>query len=46
MKKRNVYKVLVETAEIKRPTGRTKSRCGHNIKIDLREIGLRLTGFM
>jgi hypothetical protein len=36
---RNAYRVLVEMAERKRPTGQTRLRCAHNFKIDLRETG-------
>jgi hypothetical protein len=37
--KRNVYRILVEKPERKRPLGRPRHRWGHNIKMNLREIG-------
>jgi hypothetical protein len=36
---RNVYRILVEKGEGKRPLGRPRRRCVDNIKVDLREIG-------
>jgi hypothetical protein len=39
-KKRNVYRILVEKPEEKRPLGRPRRRWEGNIKMDLREIGL------
>jgi hypothetical protein len=38
-KKRNVYRILVEKPERKRPLGRPRRRWVDNIKMDLREIG-------
>jgi hypothetical protein len=37
---RNVYKVLVEKPEGKRPLGRPRRRCEDGIRVDLGEIGL------
>jgi hypothetical protein len=37
--KRNVYGILVEMPEGKRPLGRPKRRWVDKIKMDLREIG-------
>jgi hypothetical protein len=37
---RNVYRLLVETPEGKRPLGRPRRRWIDNIKMDLLEIGL------
>jgi hypothetical protein len=37
--KRNVYRILVEKPERKRPLGRPTRRWVENIKMDLREIG-------
>jgi hypothetical protein len=37
--KRNVYRILVEKPEGKRPLGRPRRRGVDNIKTDLREIG-------
>jgi hypothetical protein len=39
-KKSNVHRLLVGKPEGKRPLGRRKCRCMHNIKMDLLEIGL------
>ena len=36
---RGVHRVLVGKPEGKRPLGRPRSRCGDNIKMDLREVG-------
>jgi hypothetical protein len=36
---RNVYKVLVEKPEGKRPLGRPRRRCEDGIRVDLGEIG-------
>jgi hypothetical protein len=38
--KRNVYRLLVEKPEGKRPLGRPRCRWIDNIKMDLLEIGL------
>jgi hypothetical protein len=38
--KREVYKVLVEKSEGKRPLGRPRCRWEDGIRMDLREIGL------
>jgi hypothetical protein len=38
--KRNVYRLLVEKPEGKRPLGRPRRRWMDNIKMDLLEIGL------
>jgi hypothetical protein len=38
--KRNVYRLLVEKPEGKRPLGRPRRRWIDNIKMDLLEIGL------
>jgi hypothetical protein len=37
---RGVYRVLVGRPEGKRPLGRPRRRWEHNIKLDLREIGI------
>jgi hypothetical protein len=37
---RGVYRVLVGSPEGKRPLGRPRRRWEHNIKLDLREIGI------
>jgi hypothetical protein len=39
---RNVYRVLVGKPEGERPLERPKRRCENGIKMDLREIGLRV----
>jgi hypothetical protein len=38
--KRYVYRILVGKPEGKRPLGRPRRRWVHNIKMDLREMGL------
>jgi hypothetical protein len=44
--RRNVYRVLVEKPEGKRPLERPRHRCEDGIKMDLREIGWGLwSGF-
>jgi hypothetical protein len=35
---RDVYNILVGNSEGKRPLGRTKRTCEHNVRMDLREI--------
>jgi len=35
---RNAFKILVGKPEGTRPCGRSKHRCEHNIRLDLREI--------
>jgi hypothetical protein len=40
---RDVYKVLVEKPEGRRPLGRPSCRCEDNIKMDLQEMGCRGT---
>jgi hypothetical protein len=40
---RDIYRVLVEKPEVKRPLGRPRSRWEENIKMDLQEMG---RGFM
>jgi hypothetical protein len=40
--KRNVYMLLVEKPEGKRPLGRPRRRWIDNIKMDLSEIGLNV----
>jgi hypothetical protein len=40
--KRNVYRLLVEKSERKRPVGRPRRRWIDNIKMDLSEIGLNV----
>jgi hypothetical protein len=37
--KRNSYRVLVETPELKRPLGKPRRRWEDNIRMDIREIG-------
>jgi transposase len=37
---KNVYRVLIERPEVKRPLGRPRRRWVDNIKMDLREIGM------
>jgi len=39
--RRGVYRVLVGTSELKKPTGRPRCRWEENIKIDLLELGCR-----
>jgi hypothetical protein len=39
--RRGVYRVLVGTSELKKPTGRPRHRWEKNIKIDLLELGCR-----
>jgi hypothetical protein len=44
---RGVYRVLVGKPEEKRPLGRSRRRCGDNIKMDLQEVecgGMDLNG--
>jgi hypothetical protein len=38
-KKRNAYRILVETADGKRPLGRPRRRWEDNIRLNLREMG-------
>jgi hypothetical protein len=38
--KRNAYRIFVRKPDGKRPVGRPRHRWVHNIKMDLREIGL------
>jgi hypothetical protein len=40
--KRNALRILMGTPERKRPLGRPRRRWVDDIKIDLREIGLRI----
>jgi hypothetical protein len=42
--KRNAYRILVGKPEGERPLGRPRRRWVDNIKWDLREIGLYVTG--
>jgi hypothetical protein len=44
--KRNVYRLLVEKPEGKRPLGRPRSRCIDNIKMDLSEIGMNVVDWI
>jgi hypothetical protein len=44
--KRNVYSLLVEKPEGKRPLGRPRSRWIDNIKMDLLEIGLSVVDWI
>ena len=37
--RRGVYRVLVGKPEGNRPLGRSRHRCGDNIKMDLQELG-------
>jgi hypothetical protein len=37
--KRTAYRILVGKPDGKRPLGRPRRRCVHNIKMDLRDIG-------
>jgi hypothetical protein len=37
--KRNVYRILMEKSDGKRPLGRPRRRWVDNIKMDVREIG-------
>jgi hypothetical protein len=39
LEKRNVYRILLETPEGKRPLGRPRRRWVNDINMDLREIG-------
>jgi hypothetical protein len=39
LEKRNVYRILVEKPETKRPLGRPRYSWVHNIKMDLKERG-------
>ena len=36
---RGVYRVMVEKPKGKRPLGRPRRRCVHNIRMDLQEVG-------
>jgi hypothetical protein len=44
--KRNVYSLLVEKTEGKRPLGRPRCRRIHNIKMDLLEIGVNVVDWI
>jgi hypothetical protein len=44
--KRNVYRLLVEKPEGKRPLGRPRRRCIDKIKMDLIEIGLNVVDWI
>jgi hypothetical protein len=44
--KRNTYSILVRKPEGKRPLGRQRRRWVGNIKIDLREIGWDVMGWI
>jgi hypothetical protein len=44
--KRNVYRLLVEKPEGKRPLGRPRRRWIDNIKMDLLEIGLTVVDWI
>jgi hypothetical protein len=44
--KRNVYRLLVEKPEGKRPLGRLRHRWIDNIKMDLLEIGLSVVDWI
>jgi hypothetical protein len=44
--KRNVYRLLIEKPEGKRPLGRPKRRWMGNIKMDLLEIGLSVVDWI
>jgi hypothetical protein len=37
---RNIYRILVDKPERKKPLGRPKCRCEDNIRVNLEEIGL------
>jgi hypothetical protein len=43
---RNVYKVLVEKPEGKKPLGKPRYRWEDNTKIDLREVGCGVTDWI
>jgi hypothetical protein len=43
---RNECNILVGKPERKRPLGRPRCRWGTNIRIDLREIGWKVVGWM
>ena len=40
--RKDAYRVLVGKPERKRPLGRPRLGCEHNIKMDLREVGWRM----
>jgi hypothetical protein len=44
--KRNAYRLVVEKREGKRPLGRPRRNWVDNIKMNLREDGVVLTGFI
>jgi hypothetical protein len=44
--KRNVYRLLVENPEGKRPLGRPRRKWMDNIKMDLLEIGLSVVDWI
>jgi hypothetical protein len=44
--KKNVYTLLVEKPERKRPVGRPRRRCINNIKMDLLEIELSVVDWI
>jgi hypothetical protein len=44
--KRNVYRLLVERPEVKRPLGKPRRRWIDNIKIDILEIGLNVVDWI
>jgi hypothetical protein len=44
--KRNVYRLLVENPERKRPLGRPRRKWIDNIKMDLLEIGLSVVDWI
>jgi hypothetical protein len=44
--KRNAYRILVRKSEGKRPLGKPRRRWVDNIKIDLRQDGVVLTGMI
>jgi hypothetical protein len=40
--RRDVYRFVVRKCERRRPLGRLKRRCGHNIRMDLQDVGFGL----
>jgi hypothetical protein len=43
---RGVYRVLIARPERKRPLGRPRNRWEHNVKMDLREIGIDMVNWI
>ena len=43
---KNAYRILVGTPDGKRHLGRSRRRCGDNIKMDLKEVGCVIRNWM